>query len=363
MLHLARAGHDSSTQVAIDLVRDQLAGGRFAPVLVLRGRQPLDRQRFDALRDEGLSLVVLPTWGPAAWFSLWRLCRQLRPQLLVAHGFPAHLYGRWVALAAGVPKRIHVEHHARERYSRWQRLQSRWLARRSDAIVGVSPGVEQSLLRQGMPPAITTCIPNGIDLGRFTAVPAYAGRDAELVMSARFSRQKDHLSLIRALALLRDEHGLRPLLHLAGSGKASYQREAEQLAQRLKLGDQLRFLGYEPQVADLLKRKQIFVLSTRWEGMPLALVEAMAAGCACVATLVPGVDGVLEHGRTGLLVPPSDPPALAAALHRLLSEPALAERLAAAARDQALDEHGLPLMRRRYADLFTAVCTPGWTTP
>jgi glycosyltransferase involved in cell wall biosynthesis len=118
----------------------------------------------------------------------------------------------------------------------------------------------------------------------------------------------------------------------------------------------VRFLGYEPRVADLLKSQQIFALSTRWEGMPLALVEAMAAGCACVASLVPGVDGVLEHDRTGLLVPPGDPAALAWALRQLLSDPERAERLANAAREQALEAHGLPLMRYRYEQLFARVC-------
>jgi glycosyltransferase involved in cell wall biosynthesis len=188
------------------------------------------------------------------------------------------------------------------------------------------------------------------------SVPALATREPGLVMSARFARQKDHLTLIRALALLRDEHGLTPALHLAGSGKADHQRAAEGLAQRLKLGGQVRFHGYVPKVAELLMSQRIFVLSTRYEGMPLALVEAMAAGCACVASLVPGVEGVLEHDRTGLLVPPADPPALALAIKRLLENEQLAERLAHAAREQALTAHGLPLMRHRYEVLFARLC-------
>jgi glycosyltransferase involved in cell wall biosynthesis len=100
---------------------------------------------------------------------------------------------------------------------------------------------------------------------------------------------------------------------------------------------------------------RVFVLSTRWEGMPLALVEAMAAGCACVATLVPGVEGVLEHERTGLLVPPEDPPLMAAAMKRLLTDPALCEQLGHAARGQALHAHGLPLMRSRYDQLLRKI--------
>jgi glycosyltransferase involved in cell wall biosynthesis len=208
-----------------------------------------------------------------------------------------------------------------------------------------------------MPAGITQAIPNGVDLGKFDAADAHpmAARAPGIVMSARFARQKDHLTLIRALALLRDEHQLTPTLHLAGSGKASYQREAQGLAERLGLGAQVKFLGYEPKVAELLMGNQVFVLSTRWEGMPLALVEAMAAGCACVATLVPGVEGVLEHEKTGLLVPPEAPPLMAAALQRLLTQPALSAQLGQAARQQALAAHGLPMMRKRYDALLARV--------
>jgi glycosyltransferase involved in cell wall biosynthesis len=361
VIHFVTGGFSGATQVAIDLARANLEGGRFQPMLVFRRKRQTDMARVQKLRDEtGLEVEVLPGWSHAATlWAMWRVCKRFRPDLMVAHGFPEHILGRWAALWAGVPHRIHIEHNSRERYTRWRLAQARWLARRSDAIVGVSAGVEQSLLRLGMPPAITSHIPNGIDVTRFTASPAYQAREPGIVMSARFSRQKDHQSLIRALALLRDEYGLRPQLYLAGSGKANYQREAEGLAQRLKLAEQVHFLGYEPQVAELLKRQQIFVLSTRWEGMPLALVEAMAAGCACVATLVPGVEGVLEHDKTGLMVPPSDPPALAAALMRLLTDPAKAEQLANAAREQALTAHGLPLMRERYEALFSKVCSSG----
>jgi glycosyltransferase involved in cell wall biosynthesis len=357
VLHFVTGGFSGATQVAVDLARANLAGGRFEPLLVLRRKRTTNEERVEKLRETGLQVEVVPGWSHAATLlALWRLCRAFRPQLMVAHGFPEHILGRHAALWAGVPHLVQVEHNSRERYTRWRLAQARWLAKRSEAIVGVSQGVEQELLRLGMPPAITQCIPNGIDLSRFVSVPSIASREPGLVMSARFARQKDHLTLIRALALLRDEHGLMPTLHLAGSGKASYQRAAEGLAQRLKLSEQVRFLGYVPKVAELLQSQQVFVLSTRWEGMPLALVEAMAAGCACVATLVPGVDGVIEHERTGLLVPPTDPPALAEALRRLLTDQGLADRLANAARERALSEHGLALMRHRYEVLFARLC-------
>ncbi|MBN8502999.1 MAG: glycosyltransferase [Burkholderiales bacterium] len=357
VIHFVTGGFSGATQVAIDLARANLAAGHFEPMLVLRRKRNTDDERVAKLRESGLAVEVVPGWSHAATlWSLWRLCRAFKPALMVAHGFPEHLLGRQAALWAGVPHLVHIEHNSRERYTRWRLAHARWLAQRSDAVVGVSQGVAQSLLRLGMPAEITQSIPNGIDLSRFAAAPRLGTREAGLVMSARFARQKDHLTLIRALALLRDEYELMPTLHLAGSGKASYQRAAEGLAQRLKLDGQVRFLGYEPRVAELLMSQRIFVLSTRWEGMPLALVEAMAAGCACVASLVPGVEGVLEHGRTGLLVPPADPPALALALKRLLEDPEEAERLGAAARAQALEQHSLTLMRHRYEVLFSRLC-------
>ena len=171
---------------------------------------------------------------------------------------------------------------------------------------------------------------------------------------ARFARQKDPQTLNRALALLR-ERGLRPVLHLAGGGKEAYRRATEHLTRQLGLEEQVRFLGHHGDIPALLMSQRIFVLSTHWEGMPLALLEAMAAGCACVASLVPGVEGVIEDGRTGLMVPEADPAALAGALERLLRDPALAGRLGAAARARAIEEHGVDLMMRRYEDMLMAL--------
>jgi len=114
----------------------------------------------------------------------------------------------------------------------------------------------------------------------------------------------------------------------------------------------VRFLGNVSNLPERLAATQVFVLSTRWEGMPLALVEAMAAGCACVATDVVGVREVIDQGRTGLLVPPGDATALADALQQVLLDPAMAARLGAAARAQALKAHGHELMWQRYRALL-----------
>lgn len=357
VLHFVTGGFSGATQVAVDLCLAALASERIEPLLVLRRKRNTDAARVQALRDRGLSVWVVPGWSHllTIW-ALVRLCRQLRPAVLVAHGFPEHLIGRHAGLWAGVGKLVQVEHNSRERYTGWRLAQSRWLARRSAKLVAVSEGVRRGLVAQGLPADLTVAIPNGIELDRFAEADQhpFALREAGIVMSARFARQKDHLTLIRAIGRLK-QRGLTPTLRLAGAGKASYRRVAEDLVAKLGLGQQVLFLGHYARMPELLMSQQICVLATHWEGMPLALVEGMAAGCACVASLVPGVEGLLTSEQSGLLVPEGDADALAAALERLLREPGLGGRLGAAARGLAVEEYGDARMTQRYEDLFVSI--------
>lgn len=355
VLHFVTGGFSGgATQVAIQLVNAGLAGGRIEPLLVLRRKRRGDPARIEELRAAGTPLRVVPGWSHVATvLGLARLCREFQPDVLVAHGFSEHLWGRYAGLLAHVPHLVHVEHNTRERYTRWRLAQTRWLAARTSRIVGCSEGVRQVLLEMGMPPARTIAIPNGIRLDPFAAADAHplATRVPGIVMVARYSRQKDHASLLRALALL-GERGLRPPLLLAGGGKALHRLPVERLATELGLQSQVRFLGVARNVPELLQTHRIAVLSTHYEGMPLALIEGMAAGCAVVGSAVPGVREVIDHGVDGLLVREADPVALADALERLLRDDALATRLGANARALALGEYGREHMNARYEALF-----------
>ncbi|MGQ3051144.1 MAG: glycosyltransferase [Roseateles sp.] len=354
VVHFVTGGFSGATQVAVDLCLSAMRSGPFEPVLVLRQKRHTPMARVEALKAQGLSVHLVSGWSHLVSIAeLASLLRGLRPAALLAHGFPEHLLGRHAGVGAGVPVLIQVEHNSRERYTAWSRWQSRRLARRSAALVGVSEGVRQSLLAQGLPADKTITIANGIDLARF----AHAGgeREAGVVMSARFARQKDHATLIDAIALLASRHGLKPPLQLAGTGPHLARIQAQ--AERMGLLGQVRFLGHHGDMPGLLRSQAIYVLSTHYEGMPLALVEAMAAGCACIASDVIGVRGVIADGATGLLVPEGDAAALADAIARLLHDPALAARLGAAARERAWAEHGLALMRERYEALITRCAT------
>lgn len=355
VLHFVTGGFSGgATQVAIQLVRSAQHSDRIEPLLVLRRKRRTPTVRIGELEQTGIPLRLVPGWSHlATMLALVKVCREFQPDVLVAHGFSEHLWGRYAGLLARVPHLVHVEHNTRERYTRWRLAQTRWLAQRTDRIVGCSQGVREALLALGMPADRTIAIPNGIRLAPFAAAAAhpFAQRTPGIVMVARFSKQKDHATLLHALALLR-QRGLQVPLQLAGGGKALHRKPLERLAAQLGIDQQVQFLGVVRDVPQRLLQHQVCVLSTHYEGMPLALLEGMAAGCAVIGTAVPGVREVLDHGVDGLLVPEGDAVALADALERVLRDPQAAASMAARARKAALERHSLELMNQRYEALF-----------
>ena len=355
VLHFVTGGFSGgATQVAIALTTAALQGNAVQPLLVLRRKRHTDPGRIAELVAAGVPMQQVPGWSHVATVAaLVRVCRDFKPDVLVAHGFSEHLWGRYAGLLAGVPCMVHVEHNTRERYTRWRLAQARWLAQRTDRIVGCSEGVRRVLLDMGMPPDRTIAIANGIRVEPFADADAqpFAQRTPGIVMVARISKQKDHATLLRAVALLRDR-GLTPPVLFAGGGKARPRAALEALAGQLGIAGQVQFLGVHRDVPGLLMGHQVCVLSTHYEGMPLALIEGMAAGCAVVGSAVPGVREVIRDGIDGRLVPEGDAEALAQALQALLEAPDAAARLGAAARATALHDYSRTRMNQEYEALF-----------
>ena len=349
VLHFVSGGFSGATQVAIDLCGDDASQ---QTLLVLRRRALTPTARVQALRAKGLRVEVVPRWSHLVTIlALRRLCREWQPDVLVAHGFSEHLWGRYAALLAGVPCIVQIEHNVRERYGRWRLWQSLWLAQRTDRIVGVSRAVEDVLVRLGHPPERCMTIHNGIELSRWTKGQPWAQREAAIVMPARFARQKDHRTLIEALVPLK-ALGHRPTVYFAGEGKASWRKEAEQLAARLGVQDQVQCLGHVQDLPALLGRVKLCVLSTHYEGLGLGLIEGMASGCCGVGTDVEGVREIITHGHNGLLVPHADAQALARTLAELLGDDARTQALAAVGQAHVHAAFDRQRMRQQYLALF-----------
>ncbi len=362
VIHFVTGGFSGgATQVAIALTTAALQSEAVQPLLVLRRKRHTDPGRIAELVAAGVPLQQVPGWSHLATVAaLVRICREFKPDVLVAHGFSEHLWGRYAGLLAAVPHLVHVEHNTRERYSRWRLAQTRWLAKRTDRIVGCSEGVRLRLLEMGMPDARTLAIANGIRVEPFADADThpFAQRIPGIVMVARFSKQKDHATLLRALALLH-ARGLTPPLLLAGGGKDRHRAPLQALARQLGIAEQVQFLGVHRDVPTLLMRHQLCVLSTHYEGMPLALIEGMAAGCAVVGSAVPGVREVIRDGIDGRLVPEGDADALADTLQALLETPDTSAELGAAARETALRDYSRTRMNQAYEELFLTLVEGG----
>jgi glycosyltransferase involved in cell wall biosynthesis len=354
VLHFVTGGFSGATQVAVDLCLAALTLGNMDVKLVLRRKRNTDPERIQALKDKGLDVLVVPGWSHAATiWELRRISKSWSPDILVAHGYSEHLWGRIAGLWANVPHLIHVEHNSRERYNAWRLRLARWLAKHTSAIVGVSEGVKTRLIELGFPADKCLAIPNGVNWSQFESLdlPPWSLREPQVLMAARFARQKDPMTLIEAMGLLKKQN-IHTRLSFAGLGKRQLIRRCQEASTRAGLSDRVDFLGHVPRIPQLLSQHQIFVLSTHYEGMPLALIEAMACGCACIGSDVVGVREVIEHGRTGLLVPEGDAQALADAIMRLLEQPAWAENMGKAARKKVQENFDLSLMHSRYTRLM-----------
>lgn len=225
-------------------------------------------------------------------------------------------------------------------------------------LVAVSDDVAAAI-RERIRPAAghLHAIPNGVDVDRYTGASAaglreeldVAAGDLLVVCVAKMLEQKGHRHLIDALA--GEELGRLPVqIVLVGDGPLRDEIRARALA--AGVGERIRFAGNRSDIPALLAAADAFVLPSLWEGLPMALLEAMAAGLATVATSVSGVREVVQDGRDGLLVPPADPAALATALARIAREPDLRRRLGAAARQRVVNEYSVTRQARRHVDLY-----------
>ncbi len=193
---------------------------------------------------------------------------------------------------------------------------------------------------------------NGVDVTVFSPEGARAalGPGRWILFVGRHDPQKRIHVLLRAFAALAARV---PDARLACAGKGPQEAELHALARELGVHERVSFLDERRDVPELLRAASVFVLPSVAEGLPNALLEALATGVPCVVTNIPGTDEVVTHDREALMVPVDDAPALEAALARLLTDPALAGRLAQAGRALVLREFDMERVVDRHFALFS----------
>jgi len=356
IVHFVTGGGTGSTRVALDLAIAQLDDPGLRPHLLLRRKGkhpplPLVRE----IEASGLPHDWIENSFPRSRVirEIAQRCTDLGAEIFFAHGYSEHLWGRRAAIQAQTPLIVHVEHNE-ERYLPWRLLSARRLARKTAVTVCVSSGVRESVLRLGIGSERIEVIHNGINTNRFQCDTPHAERSPDIVMAARFAGKKDQETLIRAARILVDR-GWGGRLLLAGGGKKRHRSRCRRLAADLALTDRVAFLGPVEDLPTLFGRSRVAALSSRQEGFGLVLVEAMAAGCAVVASRIPGITDVVEEGRNGWLFPPREPEAAADALAAALSLNEETLQRIRVGREVAETIFSTAAMARRYRTLLNSL--------
>lgn len=303
--------------------------------------------------------------------QFWRLCRQLRPAILHTYNLPTIEYSLTACLA-GVPIRVHAEHGrdiSDPEGKIWKYNALRKLLRPLiDCFIPVSRDLEQWLrTRIGVLSNKICLINNGVDLQRFTCrekndlirkSDALFSEDHFVIGTVgRLQEVKNHLALIDAFLLLRTRFPLEAALArlmIVGDGPL-----LETLKNRIRqegLTEFIKLPGARNDIPELLRGLSLFAMSSLAEGTPVVLLEAMASGLPVVATRVGGIPDLVVHEQTGYLVESTNVEALAAAMGRYLTDPALVQQHGKAGRKRVEEVYGLDTMLKGYLDLYDRLC-------
>ena len=287
--------------------------------------------------------------------------RTNKPDLIHSHLWAANIIGRIAGRLTHTPvvSSIHNPDHEAEAWADGAEVSlvkrhivrqlDRWTAHTgSDRLIAVSEYVKRSANRQlGIPLDSIDRVYNPIDVDLFKAPPATSRADLLracglpadsriLLNVARLSPQKGMLYALRALPLILARYPSAHLVSIGATTDQSWLAQLEQEAASLGVTDNFHVLGRRDDVIDFLRACDLFIFPSLYEGLGIALIEAMAAGCACIASSAGPIPEVINNGEDGILVPPADPGAITAAVCQLLGDESLRKRLATAASRSAL---------------------------
>ena len=313
--------------------------------------------RVEALGGNVVSLDKRPGLRPGMVLRTAKLLRRLRPDVVHTHQLATLLYGGAAARLLRVPVVIHTE-HGRERYA--TRLQTRLLGRIAGRFCDIFYCLTADMAAEVKAAGIVAgrkvrVIQNGIDMSAFTE-PTFDGdvvrrslgvpADAPLLGTVgRLTEVKRQDVLIRAFAAARRKF---PAAHLVLVGDGPLLGDLRALANELGVAAAVHFAGYQPHSGPWLKAMDVFALTSRSEGMPQAVIEASVMGLPVVASRVGGLPEVVEDGVTGVLFPPGDEVALAAALVDLIADRERRLKMGAAARVRVESRFNVRRMAAEY---------------
>lgn len=347
-------------RVATDLTLTLTARGWTVEVFVISGLGVY----ADTLRGAGVPVHDVQEGRMRIRGIPLRLIAALRrfgPDLIHAHS------GTWYpsAVAARVlrrPRLVFTDHGRYPPEPRGRAILERWCLRRTDRLLAVSEPTATYVKNFLGLDFLPTVIENGIDLAPYRRVPAAARaelrrswnigeRDLLLLALGRLAPVKNHEGMLAALAQARRR---APRLKLAIVGKGPLEGALRAQSAAAGLDDAVRFLGYRTDAPPCLSASDVVLFASTTEGLPIALLESLAAGRPLIVTNVGGMPAALGEPPAGLIVPPADVPALADAMARLSEEKGLWESLAART-DARAERYDLSVCTARHEEIYRSV--------
>jgi glycosyltransferase involved in cell wall biosynthesis len=355
------------------LITDLEIGG--APRIVQQLACGLDRNRFEVeaaclaydgpiareLRQRGVSTHCLQARGPwdiRVFFRLNRLIRRFRPDILQCALVHANLAGRLVGFVQRTPH-ILAAIHTIEKGKRWHLMLETLTCRFSDRSICVSESVARHIRQAcSMPVSRLAVIPNGVDYSHFAEAkpinPAELGLNPQrrtLIYVGRLDPVKGIDVLLRAMAGLAGKLDLQ--LIIAGDGPEK--PRLKKLSDEPALAGRIHFTGFHRDVAGLLKASQLLVLPSYWEGLPLSVMEAMAAGIPVIASRIEGLAPLIQDRQTGVYFTPGNPQSLKNAVSTVLSDSNLARMIALNGQNLIRERFSLRAMVNGYERLYESL--------
>ncbi len=360
----------------LNLSRHLRAGGHEIAVCTLSTAEDGLESRF---LDEGFPLFRLPLGSlralpaPRAVSGIRRIAGSFKPQILHAHLFHAEVAAAFAALVAPAAL-VATRHSAGLEFRGWRRLAARAVAPRFDACIAVSSGAANEAIRTGFAPAKVALIPNAVDPGRFRPLSGEdrergraalctelyrdpVPRDFILIGSAGGLKPvKNYPLMLRAasrLALERSSRPGAPELRFVIFGEGEERSVCERLARELGIDRIFSLPGERDNLEALYPLLDVFLLPSRSEGVPMALLEAMSSGVACVSTDVGDMAEVI--GDTGAVTPRGDEKALADTIQAIVNKEDKLKELGRRARVRVLERYNEDLWGERIVSVYRSI--------
>ncbi|MHB1698776.1 MAG: glycosyltransferase [Acidobacteriaceae bacterium] len=337
-----------------------------ATIGLFNASRPQQKDLLRAAKEGGVPVWDLPCSGRFDPIAVARLALYLHHSeidVLHTHGYKANLYGLLAARLAGC-RLIATCHNWTNRNASLHRYAAldKFLLHRFDSVIAVSDTVAEILNQEGFGDSRLRIIPNGIDTWKYRRAAAQPSAEQALVLGAlsRLQTEKGIDVLVRALPRIRQQH---PRLRCIIAGEGPEREKLLALAAELGVADQLHLPGFCADTAAFLATCTVVAHPSRMDGMPLAVLEAMAAARPIVASAVGSIPALLRDGEAGVLVPPDDSDALAEGILLLLENPGLRSRFAAAASARVAESFDASVMACAYFDAYQELCGVFATMP